>query len=244
MWPRMPRTSSICACFLCIPRKAILFILCCLLIPAESALAQPWDRVVNFHSEVSVAIDRTLTVHEKIEIENAAGEEFGDGMRRLIPIRSAGDYRAKQNSVESVGAKVDGADGVVEVSEGTQYIEIHVRPQNGRWSRGMHTVELNYVVKHQFGIDDHSEALHWDVAGPWVWFVTLEKADVELVLPDGWPAGSSLSAEECTWHGEKHDCVRTDLPLGEKFEITEPMILAPLLSLLRDFRSAGTSFRM
>jgi Predicted membrane protein (DUF2207) len=204
-------------------RLSFAVVVCGLLVPGGFVEAQPWDRVVHFHSEVSVAIDRTLTVREKIEIENAAGEDFGDGLRRLIPIRPAGDYRAKQNSVEAVSAKVDGADGVIEVSEGTQYIGIRVRPPDGPWAHGMHTVELNYVVKHQFAIEDSSEGLSWDVAGHWVWLVPVEKADVQLMLPDGWPPGSSLSYETCTLHGYKFDCASTELPLGGKFESTQSL---------------------
>lgn len=56
-------------------------LICLLLTFAEIARAQSADRIMTFHSEITVARGRTLTVSEKFEIVNDTGL-FDDGFHR------------------------------------------------------------------------------------------------------------------------------------------------------------------
>jgi hypothetical protein len=200
--------------------RGVFAVLCVLLIPAKTTRPQSTDRIVAFRSEINIAIDRTLTVRENYEVQNGAGA-FDDGLRRRLRIKPAGPNRLRAGSVESITAKVDGFDGVVQASQTNDEIEIHVISQNGQWSRGTHSVELRYIAKHQFTIYDDYEDLNQSISG--VWQVPIEKADVELVFPHGFPADSSISADTGTESNFKFDCIRTELPSSVKFETTHPL---------------------
>jgi hypothetical protein len=141
-------------------------VICLLLSDAEIARAQSADRILTFHSEITVAKDRTLTVSEKFDIVNDTGL-FDDGFHRRLWIKAAGPQRAKAGGFQSMSAKVDGSDGIVRTSQDNNIFDIHVSPQSSRWSRGTHSIELHNTAKHQFLIYDDFEDLNQDISGEW-----------------------------------------------------------------------------
>jgi hypothetical protein len=195
-------------------------LICLLLTFAEIARAQSADHILTFHSEITVARGRTLTVSEKFEIVNDTGL-FDDGFHRRLWIKAAGPQRAKAGGFQSISAKVDASDGIVQTSEDKNVYDIHVSPQSGRWSRGKHSIELRYTAKHQFLIYDDFEDLNQDISGEWP--VPINNADVELIFSEGWPNDTSISADTGTESNFQFDCVRTNLPSGARFETTHPI---------------------
>jgi hypothetical protein len=199
-------------------------------------LAQSVDRIVAFHSEISIAKDRTQIVHEKFEVDNVAGA-FDDGLRRRFGVAPAGPNRIKASSIESVSAKVDEVDGAIQIKRDNDGIEVHVMPPTNPWARGSHTVELHYIAKHQFRVYDGYDGLDKNISG--VWPVPIEKADVQLFFPDGWPPLSNVGAYTGTSNIYKRDCVRTELPLGVKFETTHSLEPGTTLFISATFTGRG-----
>jgi hypothetical protein len=129
---------------------------CLFLIPAEVASAQSADRILAFHSKITVARDRTLTVNERFEIVNDTGS-FDNGFHRRLWVKAAGPQRAKEGGFQSINAKVDGLDGIFQTSQNINVFDIQVSPQNNRWSHGTHetlkvcpvdaTVKLHFLVE-------------------------------------------------------------------------------------------------
>ncbi|MGB9462165.1 MAG: DUF2207 domain-containing protein [Candidatus Acidiferrum sp.] len=187
---------------------------------AQISGAQSADRIVTFHSEISVARDRTLTVTEKFEFVNDAGS-FTDGFHRRLWIKAAGPHRAKAGGFQSITARVDGSDGIIQTSGTSIVYDIQVSPQSNHWSPGTHSIELHYTAKHQFLIYDDFEHFNQDISGEWP--VPIEKADVELMFPAGFPNDASISAATGADSDFQFDCVRKVLPSGVNFEATHPI---------------------
>jgi hypothetical protein len=207
-----------------------------LLVSSGIADTQSTDRIVALRSKITVARDRTLTVTENFEIDNAAAILDGGFLRRL-PIKTTGPYRAKAGTIESVSARVDGVDNPIQKSQTNDAFEIRVVPQASGWSPGVHTIELHYVARHQFAIFDASEDLNLNISGEWP--IPIEKAEVELLLPSGMPGDSGISADTGTDANFKFDCIRTDLPWGVKFETTHAIGPGARLFLSASFPRGG-----
>jgi hypothetical protein len=200
--------------------KACLSTITLLAFSAQISSGQSADRIVTFHSEISVARDRTLTVTEKFEFVNDAGT-FTDGFHRRLWIKAAGPQRARAGGFQSITAQVDGSDGVVQTSVNSIVYDVQILPPSNRWSPGTHSIELHYTAKHQFLIYDDFEDLNQDISGEWP--VPIEKADVELMFPAGFPNDASISAATGTDSDFQFDCVRKVLPSGVSFEATHPI---------------------
>jgi hypothetical protein len=193
---------------------------CLFLIPAEVASAQSADRILAFHSKITVARDRTLTVNERFEIVNDTGS-FDNGFHRRLWVKAAGPQRAKEGGFQSINAKVDGLDGIFQTSQNNNVFDIQVSPQSNRWSHGTHSIELHYTAKHQFLVYDDFEDLNQDISGEWG--VPIDKADIELIFPESLPNDASISAATGTDTDFQFDCVRIPLSSGVRFETTHPI---------------------
>jgi len=200
--------------------SALMGVVCLLLVTSEVARAQSADRISSFHSEIKVARDRTLTVDERFEIVNEAGS-FDGGFHRRLWVKAAGPQRAKAGGFQSINAKVDGLDEKFQASQNDKVFDIQVSPQNSRWSRGTHSIELHYTAKHQFLVYDDFEDLNQDISGEWP--VPIDKTDIELIFPEGLPYDASISAVTGTDSDFQFDCVRSSLPSGVEFETTHPI---------------------
>jgi len=125
--------------------------------------------------------------------------------------------RPRPGTIESIRAKVDGRDAQVTTEQAdTFYIGVP-----GSWSRGNHIIELSYTAKNQFSVYDSFEDLNENITGEWS--VPIEKAVIELSFPAGVPPRLSISADSGSDSSIQFDCVRTELPLGIRFETTHPI---------------------
>jgi len=125
--------------------------------------------------------------------------------------------RPRPGTIESIRAKVDGRDAQVTTEQAdTFYIGVP-----GSWSRGNHIIELSYTAKNQFSVYDSFEDLNENITGEWS--VPIEKAVIELSFPAGVPPRLSISADSGSDLSIQFDCVRTELPLGVRFETTHPI---------------------
>jgi len=213
-----------------------LCVICLLPVSAEIAPAQSLDRILTFHSEITVARDRTLTVSEKFEIVNDAGL-FDDGFHRRLWIKAAGPQRARAGRFQALSASVDGSHGVVQTSEDNNVFDIRVSPQSGHLSRGTHSIELHYTAKHQFLIYDDFEDLNQDISGEWP--IPIGKADLNLIFAEGLPNDASISAATGTESNFQFDCDRTTLPAGVRFETTHPIAPGNQLFISARFSRRG-----
>ncbi len=194
--------------------------LCAAFLCAGIAGGQTPDRILAFDSEIKVDRDRTLHVEEKFEISTESGT-FDAGIHRRLWIKGVNPQRAKAGSFLTLGAKIDGHDAVLHTTEDAKTFDIKIAPGTGTLSRGNHSIELSYTAKHQFAVYNDFEDLNQDISGEWP--VSIEKATVTLILPEGLPKQAGISADTGTSSNFQFDCVRTDLPLGVRFETTHSL---------------------
>jgi hypothetical protein len=190
-------------------------ILYAILLGSAIANAQPGDRISTLDSKITVAKDRTLRVDEKFEITNDNGF-FDLGFHRRLPVEPSGPQRAKAGSFQDIQARVDGSDAVVRTTQSDNGLDVGLSIEPATWSRDKHVIELSYTAKHQFLVYDDFEDLNHDVSGQWP--IPIDAASVELNFPGGIPRGASITADTGSSTNFLFDCVRTNLPLGVRFE--------------------------
>lgn len=195
--------------------RFVLAVLWAILLCMAIANAQPGDRISTLDAKITVAKDRTLRVDEKFEITNDNGF-FDLGFHRRLPVNPSGPQRAKASSFQDIRARVDGSDAVVRATQSDQDLDIAISAEPASWSRGKHVIELSYTAKHQFLVYDDFEDLNYNVSGHWP--IPIDRASVELNFPGGIPSGASITADTGSGTNFQFDCVRTNLPLGVRFE--------------------------
>jgi len=197
------------------------FLFCSVFFGSAIGRAQTDDRILVFESKIKVDRDRTMHVEEKIEIVNHGGL-FDRGFHRRLQIKPViHPQREKPGSFQPIGAKVDGHDVPVHTNVEEDVFDIGIGTDTGNLPRGNHIIEMSYTAKHQFAISRNFEDLNQDITGEWP--VSVEKATVELTLPEGLPKEAGVSADTGTSSNFQFDCVRIDLPPGIKFETTHSL---------------------
>jgi hypothetical protein len=201
------------------PACKLIAVFCCAGLLAAAENIPITSRILAFDSKVVVRKNRDLEVRERIEIANDDGF-FDTGLHRYLSVKRANQQRPKPGSIESIRAKVDGRDAQVTTEQADSF-HIGIPADSASWSRGNHIIELSYTAKNQFSVYDSFEDLNENITG--AWSVPIEKAVVELNFPAGVPARLSISADSGSDSSIQFDCVRTELPLGIRFETTHPI---------------------
>ena len=197
----------------------LIAVFCCAGLLASAENIPITSRILAFDSKVVVRKNRDLEVRERIEIANDDGS-FDTGLHRYLSVKRANQQRPKPGSIESIRAKVDGRDAQVTTEQADSF-HIGIPAESASWSRGNHIIELSYTAKNQFSVYDSFEDLNENITG--AWSVPIEKAVVELNFPAGVPPRLSISADSGSDASIHFDCVRTELPLGIRFETTYPI---------------------
>jgi predicted membrane protein DUF2207 len=218
------------------PSLTVRFFVCGTFLCGGIARAQTTDRISAFDSKITADRDRTLHVHERVEIANDAGL-FDSGFHRRLRIKPVSPQRVKPGSFQLIGAKIDGHDAVVRTSEDQGVFDVGIAPETGTLSRGDHVIELSYTAKYQFLIYDSFEDLNQNVSGEWP--VSIGKAAVELNFPGPLPKEAGITAGTGTASNLQFDCVRTNLPDGVRFETTHALAPGTRLFISARFPHPG-----
>jgi uncharacterized membrane protein YgcG len=150
------------------------------------ARAQAPEVIQLFRSELSVAPDASVSVHETIRVR-AAGSAIRHGIFRDFPTR----YRDRFGNQVRVGFNVSQVlrDGRPEPYQ-LESIENGVRIRIGRADfdlpPGEYTYDLFYQTNRQLGFFDDHDELYWNVTGNG-WAFPIERAEARVRLPSGIP---------------------------------------------------------
>ncbi|HEX9184635.1 MAG TPA: DUF2207 domain-containing protein [Burkholderiales bacterium] len=159
-----------------------------LLLAAALALpAAAQERVVDFHSDIRIARDGTLTVTERIDVQ-VEGREIKRGILRDFPT----DYRDRS------GARVRVPFEVLRVTRnGALEPWRQERLANGERVRignaavilphGRHVYEVSYRTWRQLGFFGKHDELYWNVNGNG-WTFAMDRIRADVTLPAAVPA--------------------------------------------------------
>jgi len=139
---------------------------------------ESWD-IKNFHSDISILQDGTVSVTENITADFGTVEKHG--IFRDIPVvylKDDGDeYYTK---IELQNIIQDGNQAKYEVNKNGNYIQFKIGDPDKTIS-GRHTYAITYLATGILrSFEDHDE-LYWNVTGN-DWQVSIEKASTKIVL--------------------------------------------------------------
>ncbi|MCC6489924.1 MAG: DUF2207 domain-containing protein [Candidatus Hydrogenedentes bacterium] len=190
------------------------------------------ERILRFHSDVTIYEDASLTVRETITVRSE-GNQIQHGIYRDFPTR----YRKPWWRPVTVGFEIVSVerDGVPEPFH-TEGLDNGVRTYFGSQSvyltPGEHTYVFTYKTDHQLGFFDDHDELYWNATGNgWEFPIDDASATVHLPVPvpsykltlEGYtgPQGSKEEAVEARIerNGDLTFQARRSLEAGEGFTI-------------------------
>ena len=163
----------------------ILFVL----LLAASAWAQDDERILEYHSDVSVKADASLVVRESIRVR-AERDRIQHGIYRDFPT----DYRDRLGNrvrihFTMLGATRDGHDEAWHTESLSNGVRIYMGDKNTLVDIGEHTYVLTYTATREIGFFADHDELYWNVTGNG-WAFPIDKASATVHLPAAVPRGS------------------------------------------------------
>jgi uncharacterized membrane protein YgcG len=140
------------------------------------------ERILEFHSLITIHADRSVVVRETIRVESA-GERIRRGIFRTFPT----GYRDRFGNRVKVGFEVlevlrDGRRETYHIETGWREVKVYIGQEDVFLEPGKYTYTLAYRTDRQIGFFDDFDELYWNVTGN-EWDFTIEKASAEVVLP-------------------------------------------------------------
>ena len=158
-------------------------VLLVLLVPTFAApAADRNERILDFHSDITLEDDGTFLVRETMVV-NVTGRQIKHGIYREFPTR----YKDRFGNNYVVGFKLIGAelDGYFETSR------VEDRPNGKRIylgdpkfyvQAGQHTYVLTYSTSRQLGFFADHDEMYWNVTGNG-WTFPIDRASATVALP-------------------------------------------------------------
>ena len=189
------------------------------------------ERILNFHSDITVNPDGSMDVRETIKVL-AAGEQIKRGIYRDFPTR----YTDRLSNEYVVGFELGEAlrDGKPEphhTEDLANGIRIYFGEKSVLLHPGEYTYTLGYRTTRQLGFFADHDELYWNVTGNG-WAFPIDEASATVTLPrgvhrdaillDGYtgPEGSIGKAFSWSVDGESRPSFRTTKPLQPEEGLT------------------------
>ena len=160
------------------------------------AQAQARERILSFHSDISIGAQGELSVIETIEAQ-VQGREIKRGILRDFPT----DYRGRLGQrvtvpFELVEVKRDGHREPAAVRPWANGVRVQIGNAAVLLPHGRHVYEISYRTRYQLGFFDDHDELYWNVNGNG-WTFAMDSVSANVRLPHAVPA-AQLQAEAYT----------------------------------------------
>lgn len=150
----------------------------CLLI----SLAEADERILSFHSDITVHEDAHLTVTETITVQSEA-RKIKHGIYRDFPQRyEEASGKIRKVGFRVVGVKRGGRTEPFHAKDRENGIRIYIGSDTVTLGPGKYEYELTYTTDHQLGFFDNYDELYWNVTGNG-WDFAIDKATAAIHLP-------------------------------------------------------------
>lgn len=159
---------------------------CLLLVLFTPTLLIADERILDFHSDIVVNPDSTMTVRETIKVR-AEGRKIRQGIYRDIPT----DYRDRFNNGVRVGLTVmevrrDHATEGWHTERRGNGLRIYMGRKGIFLEPGEYSYTLVYHTTRQLGFFPNHDELYWNVSGT-DWAFPVDRVGATVHLPDGVP---------------------------------------------------------
>ena len=202
---------------------------------APRTLAQT-ERILDYHSDITLQSDATLVVTETIHVVSR-GIQIRHGIYRDFPTR----YRdALGNNFEVsfrfLGATLDGAPETARVEDYSNGKRIYLGDRNRFVSTGEHTYTIAYETTRQLGFFKDHDELYWNVTGNG-WGFRIDHASATVHLPDQIPNGEAELSGFTGPQGSMERSLTTSVDADHSCEFEATRALGPRegLSILVSF---------
>lgn len=158
--------------------------------------AQDDERILRFHSDITIHEDASLTVVETITVR-CARDQIRRGIYRDFPTR----YRDKwympiRVKFEIVSLERNGNPEPYHTEDQSNGVRTYFGSENELLSIGEHTYEFTYQTDRQLGFFDDHDELYWNVTGTG-WDFPIDEATATVHLPEPVPV-SEISTDGYT----------------------------------------------
>ena len=154
------------------------------------------ERILSFHSEITIAADATMTISETITVR-AEGNNIRRGIYRDFPTDYTDTYGNRYTvDFEVIGVTRSGRPEPWHTAELSNGVRVYAGSADTNIPRGEHTYTIHYKTDRQIGyFDDHDE-LYWNVTGNG-WSFSMDEVSATVTLP-GRVAGDDIAMEGYT----------------------------------------------
>ena len=146
------------------------------------------ERIVDFHSDITIHRDASLAVHEVIQVESEA-VHIRHGIFRDFPTRykdrSGQSYTVK---FHLLNVRRDGKDEPYTQRDVSNGDRIMIGSPTTLLNPGAYTYELTYTVTREIGFFPDHDELYWNVTGNG-WSFDIDHASATVILPAPVQAG-------------------------------------------------------
>ena len=155
---------------------------------ATLTLAQAEERILNYHSQITIADNGRIEVRETIQVQ-AEGEQIRRGIYRNFPT----DYKDPMGNHYRVDFNVvavqrNGQQEPWHTQKHANGIRLYIGDADRMLAEGQHEYQIQFQTHRQLGFfEDHHE-LWWNVTGNG-WIFPIDKASARISLPFSIPPG-------------------------------------------------------
>ena len=180
----------------------------CVLLFTVAAWAQDDERILSYHSDLTVQADASLRVTETIRVR-AQRDQIRHGIYRDFPTQ----YRDRWGNTlnvhfQVIAAECDGGTTEWRTESRSNGVRTYLGDKNTLVAIGEHTYVLTYAVTREIGFFPDHDEIYWNVTGNG-WSFPIDKASSAVHLPPAIPR-SALKLDGYTGaQGSKETTFRT-----------------------------------
>ncbi len=218
-----------------IKRLTLLFTF--LILPAQVDAAAPkTERILSYHSDITVGKDGWLKVVETIRVRSAR-KKINHGIYRDFPVRyRKRDYSKVVVPFEVVSVQRDGKTEPYHIESEGEFKRVKMGRKGVFIKPGVYTYKLTYRTHRQIGFFKDRDELYWNVTGN-EWEFPIDKASATVTLPEGVPADKIKCEGYTGKEGEKGQQYRCSVDAAGRatFSTTGPLGKTEGLTIVATF---------
>jgi len=171
-------------------------LLAAVLLAISAAGLNAEERILDYHSDITIAADASMVVEETIEVR-AEGNRIRRGIYRDFPT----DYRDRLGNRYAVdftviSVKRDGASEDWHSERRGNGVRVYIGNAQRQLQPGTYVYQIRYHTDRQLGFFDEHDELYWNVTGNG-WDFAIDRVSARVHLPAGVP-GAEISVEAYT----------------------------------------------
>jgi len=177
------------------------------------ARAQGSERIVSFHSDITVNADSTMEVRETLQVQ-AEGSLIYHGIYRDFPTKYFdGSGKRIEVGFRFLAALRDGSPERFHIDPISNGKRVYLGDANVVIPRGEHTYVLVYRTDRQLGFFESGDELYWNVTGNG-WAFPIDEASADVRLPEGVPPDDIDTEAYTGYQGAKGQRYRASVENG------------------------------